>query len=311
MCERLQRGTGASRSSDRRRSVLELLLEPAEARQVADGLVGRKAIGKGVAIFCQVDPDCFHADEKTYFRYTRWRATRAVAQLLANLGAIPAILAGPLAGVTLEDTRWARCDIKSVALLANVLLRQEAQDKGGSEAILMRDGRVTEGSSSTVFIVRDGKLVTGQQNFSGAATARLVIEALVQLSVLLAHDRGWALDLSGSQLSSLVGCPLRWFLDHEASAGVPRTTALGFGSVVHVLADHVARGELPPDLDVLEAEVDRVWGELGFEAIWQSRAEREAASAALARFLEWHLGRPERRLVASEHGFEVLLDVGE
>ncbi len=53
----------------------------------ADGLVGRKAVGKGVAILCQVDPDGLHADEKTYFRYTRWRATRAVAQLLANLGA--------------------------------------------------------------------------------------------------------------------------------------------------------------------------------------------------------------------------------
>jgi beta-galactosidase len=53
----------------------------------ADGLIGRKTIGKGMAVFCQVDPDCFHADEKTYFRYTRWRATRAVAQLLANLGA--------------------------------------------------------------------------------------------------------------------------------------------------------------------------------------------------------------------------------
>ena len=53
----------------------------------ADGLIGRKTIGKGVAVFCQVDPDCFQADEKTYFRYTRWRATRAVAQLLANLGA--------------------------------------------------------------------------------------------------------------------------------------------------------------------------------------------------------------------------------
>ena len=51
----------------------------------ADGLIGRKTIGKGVAIFCQVDPDCFHADEKTYFRYTRWRSTRAVVQLLANL----------------------------------------------------------------------------------------------------------------------------------------------------------------------------------------------------------------------------------
>ena len=53
----------------------------------ADGLIGRKTIGKGMAIFCQVDPDCFHADEKTYFRYTRWRSTRAVAQLLGNLGA--------------------------------------------------------------------------------------------------------------------------------------------------------------------------------------------------------------------------------
>ncbi len=53
----------------------------------ADGLLGRKVVGKGVAIFCQVDPDRFQADEKTYFHYTRWRATRAVAQLLANLGA--------------------------------------------------------------------------------------------------------------------------------------------------------------------------------------------------------------------------------
>ncbi|MHB1033739.1 MAG: sugar-binding domain-containing protein [Pirellulales bacterium] len=53
----------------------------------ADGLMGRSAIGKGVAVFCQVDPDRFQADTKTYFRYTRWRSTRAVAQILANLGA--------------------------------------------------------------------------------------------------------------------------------------------------------------------------------------------------------------------------------
>ncbi|MGH9445347.1 MAG: glycoside hydrolase family 2 TIM barrel-domain containing protein, partial [Terriglobia bacterium] len=53
----------------------------------ADGLLGRNTVGKGVAIFCQVDPDRFEADQRTYFRYTRWRSTRAVAQLLANLGA--------------------------------------------------------------------------------------------------------------------------------------------------------------------------------------------------------------------------------
>lgn len=53
----------------------------------SDGLLGRKTVGKGIAIFCQVDPDRFHADEKTYFQYTQWRSTRAVAQLLTNLGA--------------------------------------------------------------------------------------------------------------------------------------------------------------------------------------------------------------------------------
>jgi beta-galactosidase len=52
----------------------------------ADGLLGRKVVGKGVAVYCQVDPDRFDADRKTYFRYTRWRSTRAVAQLLANQG---------------------------------------------------------------------------------------------------------------------------------------------------------------------------------------------------------------------------------
>lgn len=72
----------------------------------------------------------------------------------------PASLQRGLAATLLEDTRWARCDVKSIALLANVLLRQEAQDRGGAEAILCRDGEVTEGSSSTVFIVQDGRLAT-------------------------------------------------------------------------------------------------------------------------------------------------------
>jgi beta-galactosidase len=80
---------GLSASDLRWRSYLDTpaWLLRAGAELGADGLLGRKAIGKGVAIFCQLDPDGIHADEKTYFRYTRWRATRAVAQLLANLGA--------------------------------------------------------------------------------------------------------------------------------------------------------------------------------------------------------------------------------
>jgi superfamily I DNA/RNA helicase/RecB family exonuclease len=117
--------------------------------------------------------------------------------------------------------------------------------------------------------------------------------------------------LSGSQLSTLGTCPLQWFLGHETHAEVARTTALGFGSVVHTLADAVARGDLPPDLTVLETEVDRIWGALGFEATWQSAGERAEASEALRRFLDWHGGRHDRTLVASEHGFDLELPVGE
>ncbi|HET7900821.1 MAG TPA: PD-(D/E)XK nuclease family protein, partial [Candidatus Nanopelagicales bacterium] len=119
------------------------------------------------------------------------------------------------------------------------------------------------------------------------------------------------LAFSGSQLSEITRCPLKWFLGHEAKADVARTTALGFGSIVHVLADAVAREVLPAEPEALEEHIDAVWAELGFEAVWQSRAERVAASESLRRFLVWHTTRPERTLVASEHTFEVEVPVGE
>jgi D-alanine transaminase len=72
----------------------------------------------------------------------------------------PRVLEEGLAAVTLDDIRWARCDIKSVALLANVLLRQEAADRGADEALLVRDGLLLEGSSSSLFLCIGGTLVT-------------------------------------------------------------------------------------------------------------------------------------------------------
>jgi D-alanine transaminase len=65
-----------------------------------------------------------------------------------------------IAAVTLEDIRWLRCDIKSVALLGPVMLRMEAARRGADEAILVRDGRLAEGSSSAVFLVKDGHIAT-------------------------------------------------------------------------------------------------------------------------------------------------------
>lgn len=65
-----------------------------------------------------------------------------------------------VAAITVEDNRWQRCDIKSISLLPNVLLRQQAVDQGVSESILIRDGYVTEGAASNLFIVHEGEIRT-------------------------------------------------------------------------------------------------------------------------------------------------------
>lgn len=65
-----------------------------------------------------------------------------------------------LSAITVQDFRWGRCDIKSTALLANVLMKQQAADAGANEAIILRDDEVLEGSSTSVFIVKRGVLTT-------------------------------------------------------------------------------------------------------------------------------------------------------
>jgi D-alanine transaminase len=61
--------------------------------------------------------------------------------------------------VTAADTRWARCDIKSTALLANVLLRQLSVDAAAAETIMLRDGELTEASSAAVHVVLGGEVL--------------------------------------------------------------------------------------------------------------------------------------------------------
>jgi len=62
--------------------------------------------------------------------------------------------------ITLDDTRWQLCQVKAITLLANILLRQQALDSNCAEAILIRDGLVSEGAASNVFAVIDDVLVT-------------------------------------------------------------------------------------------------------------------------------------------------------
>jgi D-alanine transaminase len=87
-----------------------------------------------------------------------------VSRVFAFCAPLPQLSAGSratgLSCITAEDTRWARCDIKSTALLANVLLRQLSVDVDAHETILLRDGELMEASASTVHIVSAGRLVT-------------------------------------------------------------------------------------------------------------------------------------------------------
>ncbi|MEV7771593.1 ATP-dependent DNA helicase [Kitasatospora sp. NPDC086791] len=116
--------------------------------------------------------------------------------------------------------------------------------------------------------------------------------------------------LSGSGLEQLESCSLQWFLDKEVKARTAGSAAQGFGNVVHALADEVGSGRTPADLAVLMERLDTVWDALAFDAPWKSHQEKTEARAALERFLNWHVLERGRDVVATEHGFDVTLDVG-
>lgn len=68
-------------------------------------------------------------------------------------------LATGVSAASAADIRWLRCDLKTVSMLANCLLRQHAIDKGCAETVLFRDGFLTEGAASSIFVCKDGVLL--------------------------------------------------------------------------------------------------------------------------------------------------------
>ncbi len=137
-------------------------------------------------------------DQSLYFQVTRGAAPKRDHAFPANvlptvfmmstpLAPLPADLAhNGIAAITLTDIRWQKCDIKAITLLPNVLLRQEAIDKGAAEAILLRDGLAVEGAASNLFVVKDGSIVTppkGPQLLPGI-TRDLILELAAAHHVL-------------------------------------------------------------------------------------------------------------------------------
>ena len=141
-----------------------------------------------------------YEDQGVYFQVTRGVAKRDHA---FPKGVEPTvfIMSNPLVNppaelveagaraVTAADFRWLRCDIKSISLIGNCLLRQLSADVGAVETILLRDGNLTEASASNVFIVK-GDVVRGP------AKSNLILPGITYDVVIeLAQGAGMPLDI--------------------------------------------------------------------------------------------------------------------
>ena len=110
-------------------------------------------------------------DQGVYFQVTRGVARRDHA-FPKDAAPTVFVMSNPLvnppqelvergaAAVSAVDNRWHRCDIKSISLIGNCLLRQVSADAGAAETILFRDGNLTEASASNVFVVKDGVILS-------------------------------------------------------------------------------------------------------------------------------------------------------
>ena len=129
-------------------------------------------------------------DATIYIQITRGAAPRAHAFPAAETPPTVYVVAKPfkqhpatyfedgVATITVPDTRWSRCDIKSIALLPNVLANQQAKEAGAFEALFIRDGALIEGSHSNLFGVSGGELITYNMcgYILGGITRALIME---------------------------------------------------------------------------------------------------------------------------------------
>lgn len=168
----------------------------------------RELIGELIA-------SCPHTDQSVYLQVTRGVAKRDHAFpksvtptvfMMANALSTPSAeaVANGVSAITAMDNRWLRCDIKSIALLGNVLMRQLAVEAGANETILIRDGWLTEGSASNVLVVRAGAILTPPKSnlILPGTTCDVVLE--------LAARAGMAVDVRPVSEAELRGADEVW-----------------------------------------------------------------------------------------------------
>ena len=154
-------------------------------------------------------------DQGVYFQVTRGVAKRDHAFpkdaaptvfLMANPLVTPpeALVKSGAAAVSAVDDRWLHCDIKSISLIGNCLLRQVSVDAGAVETILFRDGKLTEASASNVFVVKRGVIAAPPKS-------NLILPGITYDVILeLAEGAGLPLELRDVSEAEVRGADELW-----------------------------------------------------------------------------------------------------
>lgn len=155
---------------------MELDLSYDQWQSIIDGLLKHNDADNGdYAVYVQVTRGAagernlgFPADIEPTVLLMMWSVISKPKQQLAQ----------GFSAITVDDIRWSWCYIKSIALLPNQLLNQHAKEVGAFEAIIIKDGEVIEGTSSNVFIVKDGIIKTppAGMHLLGGITRDVVLE---------------------------------------------------------------------------------------------------------------------------------------
>jgi superfamily I DNA/RNA helicase/RecB family exonuclease len=114
--------------------------------------------------------------------------------------------------------------------------------------------------------------------------------------------------ISASMLESILLCPAQWFFEREAGGVSAVHQSANLGQVLHALAERVATGDLPAEVDPLMAEVEAIWDRLAFRTPWSRQRELARIRKAVSRFVQWHLDNP-REVLGAEQRFESTVDV--
>jgi len=132
-------------------------------------------------------------DQSLYIQVTRGISERDLAIDIATEQTVFAMIrpllkkdrSAGISAVIEEDIRWKYCHIKAITLLPSVVLRHKAKQSGATEALLIRDGYVTEGAASNVFIVKNGIVKTPIKDGSllPGITRDLVVELLSESGI--------------------------------------------------------------------------------------------------------------------------------